>query len=278
MARSSCSLGSCGNSRPACVLTMPLNVSTRFCRSAASRSRSLLIALGLLGGFDGVLEVLAVDVEHGLAEHLEQAAVGVPGEPLVAGLLGQALHRLVGQADVQDGIHHARHGELRPGPDADEQRVGRIAELAAYRRFQLIQVVRDFLVEACWRRTLFQVVTTCLGGNDESGRHRQADIGHLGQVGTLTAQQILKILVTFCKVINELRHFPAPRSAQRHVSTRDSTGEGTSRRRDQSHVLPASGYPPGDRDGPSSHRSEALPARTAAVAPDAGIAPNTGTW
>ncbi len=148
-------------------------------------------ALGLLGGFDGVLEVLALDVEHGLAEHLEQAAVGVPGEPLVAGLLGQALNRLIGQADVQDGIHHARHGELRPGPDADEQRVGRIAELAAYRRFQLIQVVRDFLVEAFWGGALLQVVTARLGGNDESGRHRQAEIGHLGQVGPFPAQQIL---------------------------------------------------------------------------------------
>ena len=113
-------------------------------------------ALGLLGGFDGVLEVLAVDVEDGLAEHLDQAAVGVPGEPLVAGLLGQALHRLIRQADVQDGVHHARHGELRPGPDADQQRVGRIAELAVNRRFQLIQVGRDFLIEAFRRRALFR--------------------------------------------------------------------------------------------------------------------------
>ena len=104
-------------------------------------------ALGLLGLVDGVLEVLALDVQDGLAEHLEQAAVGVPGEPLVAGLLGQALDRLVGQADVQDGLHHARHGELRPGPDADQQRVGRVTELAAHRRFQLIQVGRDLLVK-----------------------------------------------------------------------------------------------------------------------------------
>ena len=120
-----------------CVLTMSLYVATRFCRSAGVQVEVVADALGLLRGVEGVLEVLAVDAEHGLAEHLDQAAVGVPGEPLVAGLLGQALHRLVGQADVQDGVHHARHGELRPGPDADQQRVGRIAELAAHCRFQL---------------------------------------------------------------------------------------------------------------------------------------------
>jgi hypothetical protein len=189
-------------------------------------------ALGLLGSFDGVLEVLAIDAEDGLAEHLEQAAVGVPGEPVVAGLLGQALHGLVGQAYVQHGIHHARHGELPPGPDADQQRVGRIAELAANRCLQLIQVVRDFLVETFRSGASLQVVTTRLGGNNESGRYREAEIGHLGQVGTLTAQQVLQILVTFGKVINELRHFLAPRSARRHVFTGDSTfGDGFGERR-----------------------------------------------
>ena len=101
-------------------------------------------ALGLLGVVDRLLEVLALDVQDGLAEHLEQAPVGVPGEPLVAGLLGQALHRLVGQADVQDGFHHAGHGEFRPGPHADQQRVGRIAELAAHCLFQLVEVAPRF--------------------------------------------------------------------------------------------------------------------------------------
>ena len=38
-------------------------------------------------------------------------------------------------------------------------------------------------------------------------RHRQPEIGHFGQVGTLTTQQIFKILITFGEVINELRHF-----------------------------------------------------------------------
>jgi len=78
---------------------------------------------------------------------------------------------------------------------------------AAHRLLQLLQVGRDFVVETRGRGALLQVVTAGLGGNDESGWHRQPEIGHLGQVGALTTQQVLQILVTFGEVINELRHF-----------------------------------------------------------------------
>ena len=73
-------------------------------------------AAGLLRAVERVLEPLAVDPEDRLAEHLDQPPVGVPGPPfapqLVAGLLGQPPHRVVGQADVEDGVHHAGHREL----------------------------------------------------------------------------------------------------------------------------------------------------------------------
>ena len=87
-------------------------------------------ALGVLRLVERVLERVAVDAEHGLAEHLDQPPVGVPGEPLVPGLLGQPVHGLVGDADVQDCVHHPGHGKLGAGPHADQQRVGGVAELA----------------------------------------------------------------------------------------------------------------------------------------------------
>ncbi len=60
-------------------------------------------------------EQVAVDAEHGLAEHLDEPAVGVPGEAVVAaGLLGQPVDGLVVEPDVEHGLHHPRHGELRP--------------------------------------------------------------------------------------------------------------------------------------------------------------------
>ena len=60
---------------------------------------------------DRVLELVALDVEHDLAEHLDEPAVAVPCEPLVAGLRDEPFDRDVVQAEVQDGVHHARHRE-----------------------------------------------------------------------------------------------------------------------------------------------------------------------
>ena len=89
-------------------------------------------ALGGLGGVDGVLEAVAVEVEHGLAVHLHQPAVGVPGEARVAGLRGQALDRGVAEADVEHGLHHPGHRELRARAHRHQQRVGAVTERAAH--------------------------------------------------------------------------------------------------------------------------------------------------
>ncbi len=96
-------------------------------------------APGLLLGVQRVGEPRAVDVEHRLAEHLDQSAVGVPREARVAGERGEALDRAVVQADVQDGLHHARHGELGAGAHRDQQRVVEVAERATEGVLELAQ-------------------------------------------------------------------------------------------------------------------------------------------
>src|ERR1019366_3239565 len=131
-ARSICSRGSCGKSRPAALPHDALETFHDPVQVAGVEVEVVAGALGLLRLVDGVLEGLPLDAEHRLAEHLDQAAVGVPGEPLAAGLLGQALHRLIGQADVEHGLHHARHGELGSRPDADQERVRWVAEAASH--------------------------------------------------------------------------------------------------------------------------------------------------
>jgi hypothetical protein len=61
------------------------------------------------------LEILVVDPEHHVGVHLDEAAIAVIGEALVAGCGGQRLHRLVVEAEIEHRIHHARHGGAGAG-------------------------------------------------------------------------------------------------------------------------------------------------------------------
>ena len=106
--------------------------------------------VGIELGFDLVLalverlvEQLHRDAEGDFAEHLDEAAVAIVREPRIAGLGHQALDRLVVEAEVEDGVHHARHGELRAGAHAQQQRIGGVAQLLAGQAFELLQRFPD---------------------------------------------------------------------------------------------------------------------------------------
>ena len=86
----------------------------------------------LLGRVEEGVELLAGDVQHDAPVHGHETAIGVEGEALVVGLLGQALHRLVVEAQVEHGVHHPGHGELGPGPHRHQQGVARVADPLAH--------------------------------------------------------------------------------------------------------------------------------------------------
>ncbi len=163
-------------------------------------------ALGLLGRVELALEQLAVDVEHGLAEHLDQPPVGVPGETLVAGLLGQAGDAGVVQPEVQDGVHHPGHRVLPAGAHADQQRVVGVAEGLAHRLLERGEVGGHLVGQLGWRLPGPQVGRAGLGGDHEAGWHREPQDGHLGEVGALAAQQVLHVLAALGEVVHVLRH------------------------------------------------------------------------
>ena len=143
---------------------------------------------------EGIGEEVAVDVEDGLAEHLDEAAVGVPREALVTANGCEAEDRLIVEADVQDGFHHAGHGELRAGTDRDQQGVVQIAELLAGDLLHLDDVLHnlslDLVVDLL---SVLIVLSTGLGGDSEALGNGQPIFGHLGQVGALTAQQLTHV-------------------------------------------------------------------------------------
>ncbi len=162
-------------------------------------------ALGPLGLLQRLLEELAVHAEHGLAEHLNEAAVGVPGEALVAGLGGEAGNRRVGQADVQHRVHHAGHRELRPGTHRHEKGVVGLAELLAHGGFERFEVLGDLGTQCRGLLAALQVDLARLGGDGEPRRNGKPQVGHLGEVGTFAAEEVLEVLVALGEVVDELR-------------------------------------------------------------------------
>jgi hypothetical protein len=160
----------------------------------------------VLGVGQQVLELLGRHAAHGATVHLDQPPVGVPGGPGVARHDRQRLDRDVVEADVEDRLHHAGHREPGAGADGEQQRVDRVAEGAAHRGLDVPQRGRDLVVQAGRHRTGAQVLPARLGGHGEPGRDRQAESGHLGEVGALAPEQIGHVTVAFCEGVYQAVH------------------------------------------------------------------------
>ena len=67
------------------------------------------VALALLMDVEQFLEMLAADAEHDVGIHGDEAPVAVIGKAPVARFSGQRLDGLVVEAEIEHGVHHARH-------------------------------------------------------------------------------------------------------------------------------------------------------------------------
>ena len=178
------------------VLTIDLNSPTRSFRAAASRSVSCAAPCRRLRLLERVVEALAADLHHDPPEHLDEAPVGVPAEPLVVGQPDHALQGLLVQAEVQDRVHHPGHRELAPGADAHEQRVGRIAEALAGPPLDFLDGLEDVVPQPVGQPLAGgEVVVAGLGRDREPGRRRQPGDRHLGEPGALAAEQVAHLRV-----------------------------------------------------------------------------------
>ena len=81
-----------------------------------------------------------------------------------------------------------------------------VAETTAHLLFQPGQMITDLVGQTGRDIPVLKVITAGVGGDDEPGRDGQPQVGHLGQVGALAAQQILQVFVALSEVIDELRH------------------------------------------------------------------------
>jgi hypothetical protein len=146
----------------------------------------------LLLRVEDVLEVPLGEIEHDVGEHHQEAAIGIVREPRVAGVPRKPFHRLVVQSEVEDRVHHPRHGELRPRPDGDKQRVFRIAEFLPERPLELREVRRDLRLDILGKLPAVPVIQVAgVGADGKPRRNRHAEVRHLGESRSLPAEDVL---------------------------------------------------------------------------------------
>jgi hypothetical protein len=165
--------------------------------AVSSLSTMSLVVFRVLVFVDDRLERLVVfafallHAEDDIAIHLNEAAVAIPREALVVRGLREREDGLIVEAEVEDRVHHARHGVASAGTDGYEEREAfRVAEFRAHDFFHVAHAGFHLGLEFLWIG-LFVVVEigADLCGNREAGRHGEADASHLGEVGSLAAEE-----------------------------------------------------------------------------------------
>ena len=136
-----------------------------------------------------LLEIVMPDIEHDVGVHLDEAAIAVPGEALVARRLAKAQHGAVVQAEIEHGIHHAGHRGASAGAHRDQQRIVGVTEAGANGLLDRSQRLRDLVLQFVRIGVAVGVVPGAdLGGDGEARRHRQAEARHLREVGAFATQ------------------------------------------------------------------------------------------
>ena len=93
--------------------------------------------------FEDFLEHLMVEAHDDIGIHLDETAVAVIGKAGIAGIGGQRLDRLVVQAEIEHGVHHARHRGAGAGAHRHQKQFRRIAETASGQPADMVERDRD---------------------------------------------------------------------------------------------------------------------------------------
>ena len=154
--------------------------------------RFLLFLLGI----EDFIENGFRNFQYDIAEHLDKPAVGVVGKTRIVAACGQRLDTLIVQAEIEDRVHHAGHGELRSRTHTHQERILARTQFlflqfleAAKRRFDLLIDVPGHLPATA------HVLAAGFGLNGETRRHGQTGIGHFGQARPLATQLVLHLAV-----------------------------------------------------------------------------------
>ena len=185
------------------------------------------------GGVQPLVEGGGVESEHDAGEHRDESGVGVVGESLVAAQAREGRSGVVVETEVENGVHHAGHGELGAGPHRDQERIASVAEATAHALFEACDRRGDLGIEAAGPSLVHEGATR-RRGDGEAGRHGETQTGHLREIGTLAPEEGAKMhgfdVVRVVEVEDE-RLGVSTRRRRANVSLRHcrflSSGDGT---------------------------------------------------
>ena len=161
--------------------------------------RDALLFLHLV---DELFKVLFADFHNDVGVHLDKTAVAVPRPTGVARLFGDDFDHFLVQAEVEDGVHHARHGRTRARTDGDEQRVFLVAELFAADLFHLGDVFHDLRLDiGVDLPAVLIVLRARFGGDGEALRNGQSHTRHFREVRALAAEEFAHLCIAFRKQV-----------------------------------------------------------------------------
>jgi len=89
-----------------------------------------------------------LDTHDNITEHLNKTPIGIPGKTIITALVDQGLDHSGINAQVQNCIHHTRHGYRCSGTDRNKQRVLGVPEFRVHGLFQLGQIFINFFLKA----------------------------------------------------------------------------------------------------------------------------------
>ena len=137
----------------------------------------------------GILEQVGIDTHDDVGEHLDKATIAVPGKARVLRLGDKALNGVVVEAQVENRVHHAGHGERSARANRHEQRIGGVAELLAATGLE-VRLGGNDLIECAFGPDVAGtgVLDTGLAGNGKATGNRQTDAAHLGKVCAFAAK------------------------------------------------------------------------------------------
>ena len=187
----SCSSTSCGNGSAVVLLDDLLIGLDQTAQVVGAEFGVEVVAMLPLDLVQLVLEQVVVDAEHHVAVHLDEAAVAVVGEAGIAGALRQPFDRAIVEAEIEHGVHHARHRDRRARAHRDQQRPLGIAEAGVGRFLDVAQGRATCCARSVGIAPVVVVVEAAdLGRDGEARRHRQPQTAHLGEVRALAAEQV----------------------------------------------------------------------------------------